>query len=126
MMLGNLIAASLSLLGCSLCWAGSGNIYAYTAEDGSVSLSNVPTDARFTLLVAAPKQATAYCGVAKPAYCGVAAPKQASAYCGVAIKSSNGAAYCGVALKAQETAYCGVVIQDKLETSVRPKLALAA
>jgi hypothetical protein len=85
--------------------------------------------------VAAPKQAAAYCGVAKPAYCGVAASKQAAAYCGVAkpaycgvaIKSSNGAAYCGVALKSQETAYRGVAsIQDKLKTSLRPKLALAA
>jgi len=64
--------------------------------------------------VAAPKQAAAYCGVAKPAYCGVA------------IKSSKGSAYCGVALKSQEIAYCGVAIQDKLKTSVRPKLALAA
>ena len=85
--------------------------------------------------VAAPKQAAAYCGVAKPAYCGVAASKQAAAYCGVAkpaycgvaIKSSNGAAYCGVALKSQETAHRGVAsIQDKLKTSLRPKLALAA
>ena len=76
--------------------------------------------------VAAPKRATAYCGVAKPAYCGVAAPKQATAYCGVAIKSSKGSAYCGAALKSQEIAYCGVAIQDKLKTSVRPKLALAA
>jgi hypothetical protein len=86
--------------------------------------------------VAASKQAAAYCGVAKPAYCGVAVQsKQAAAYCGVAkpaycgvaIKSSNGAAYCGVALKSQETAYRGVAsIQDKLKTSLRPKLALAA
>jgi soluble lytic murein transglycosylase-like protein len=52
-----LIAASLLLLGCSLCGPGWANIYAYTAEDGSVSLSNVPTDARFTLLVGVPAPA---------------------------------------------------------------------
>lgn len=52
-----LITASLLLLGCSLCGSGWANIYAYTAEDGSVSLSNVPTDARFTLLVGAPAPA---------------------------------------------------------------------
>lgn len=52
------IPALLLLLGCSLCRAG-GNIYAYAAEDGSVSLSNVPTDARFTLFVAGPEQTLA-------------------------------------------------------------------
>jgi soluble lytic murein transglycosylase-like protein len=54
-----LIATSLLLLGCSLCGPGWANIYVYTAEDGSVSLSNVPTDARFTLLVGAPKRTLA-------------------------------------------------------------------
>jgi soluble lytic murein transglycosylase-like protein len=59
MMSRDLIAGWLLLLGCSLCRPGWGNIYAYTAEDGTVSLTNVPTDARFTLLVGAPEQPVA-------------------------------------------------------------------
>jgi soluble lytic murein transglycosylase-like protein len=55
MMTSSFIPAFLLLLGCSLCRAG-GNIYAYAAEDGSVSLSNVPADARFTLFVAGSEQ----------------------------------------------------------------------
>nr|WP_251010898.1 lytic transglycosylase domain-containing protein [Variovorax paradoxus] len=58
-MLRKLVAASLLLVGCSLCQLGWGNIYVYTAEDGSVSLSNVPADPRFTLLVGARNQAPA-------------------------------------------------------------------
>ena len=54
-----LITAWLLLLGCSLCRPGWGNIYAYTADDGTVSLTNVPTDARFTLLVGMPEQTIA-------------------------------------------------------------------
>lgn len=79
-------------------------------------------------------QASAYCGVANVAYCGVAAAsetdsrsKEASAYCGVASTSYCGvvagkgrpgltqsAAYCGVvagkpASKGDQSAYCGVV-----------------
>lgn len=53
----NTIAAWLLVLGCVLCRPGWGNIYAYTADDGTVTLSNVPTDVRFTLLVGAPEQA---------------------------------------------------------------------
>ena len=49
--------ASLLLLGCFLCQPGRADVYAYTAEDGSVSLSNVPTDERYTVLIAGPKQA---------------------------------------------------------------------
>lgn len=41
------------LLGCSLCQPGWADIYFYTAEDGTVSLSNVPTDGRYTVLIAA-------------------------------------------------------------------------
>ena len=41
--------ALLAALGCcGQAWAG---IYAYTAEDGSVSLSNVPTESRFAILL---------------------------------------------------------------------------
>jgi soluble lytic murein transglycosylase-like protein len=59
MTLRKLIAAWLLLLGCSLCRPGLGNIYAYTADDGTVSLTNLPTDARFTLLVGVPEHAIA-------------------------------------------------------------------
>lgn len=34
-----------------LCLPAAAGIYSYTAEDGSVSLSNVPTDARYAVLV---------------------------------------------------------------------------
>jgi soluble lytic murein transglycosylase-like protein len=51
--------ACLLLLGYGGCQPGWADIYAYTAEDGTVSLSNVPTDERYTLLIAAPRQATA-------------------------------------------------------------------
>jgi soluble lytic murein transglycosylase-like protein len=53
------MAAWVLLLGCILCRSGWGNIYAYTADDGTVSLTNVPTDARFTLLVGEPEQPNA-------------------------------------------------------------------
>jgi soluble lytic murein transglycosylase-like protein len=59
MMKRKLISAGLLLLGCGLCRPGWGNIYAYTADDGTVSLTNVPTDARFTLLVGVPEQTVA-------------------------------------------------------------------
>lgn len=45
------------LLGCSLCRPGWAEIYSYTADDGTVSLSNVPTDDRYTVLIAATKLA---------------------------------------------------------------------
>lgn len=52
------VAAWLLLLGCCLCRAGWANIYAYTAEDGTVSLSNVPTDARYALMIGNPAPAS--------------------------------------------------------------------
>jgi soluble lytic murein transglycosylase-like protein len=48
------MAAWLLLLGPCLCVPGWAEIYAYTADDGSVSLSNVPSDPRYTLLVPPP------------------------------------------------------------------------
>ncbi len=48
--------AAWLLLGCLLCRPVGADIYAYTADDGTVSLSNVPTDERYTVLIAAPKQ----------------------------------------------------------------------
>jgi hypothetical protein len=47
------------LLGLLLCQPGWADIYAYTAPDGAITLSNVPTDDRYTVLVAAPQQAVA-------------------------------------------------------------------
>jgi len=49
----------LLLLGCCLCRPGWADIYAYTAADGTVSLSNVPTDERYALLIGAQEQAVA-------------------------------------------------------------------
>jgi len=51
--------STLLLLGCWLCRPGWADIYVYTADDGTVSLSNVPTDERYTVLITAPKQAVA-------------------------------------------------------------------
>lgn len=47
--------AAWLLLGCSLYRPVGADIYAYTADDGTVSLSNVPTDERYTVLITAPK-----------------------------------------------------------------------
>jgi soluble lytic murein transglycosylase-like protein len=46
---------------CGICLSRQGwaDIYVYTDADGTVSLSNVPTDDRFTVLIAAPKPAVA-------------------------------------------------------------------
>lgn len=51
MKLPGYILASLCLLGFGLCPVARANIYAYTAADGSVSLSNVPADKRYRMLV---------------------------------------------------------------------------
>lgn len=58
------LVAGMLLLGCwpySTAWA---DIYAYTADDGSVTLSNVPTDGRFTPLITTPVQPDAAPAVA--------------------------------------------------------------
>jgi soluble lytic murein transglycosylase-like protein len=47
------------LLGLCLWRTGWADIYVLAAAEGTVSLSNVPTDARYTVLIAAPQQATA-------------------------------------------------------------------
>ncbi|WP_173065541.1 lytic transglycosylase domain-containing protein [Sulfurimicrobium lacus] len=39
------------LLGCGLVRLAAAGVYAYTAEDGSVSLSNVPADNRYRVLI---------------------------------------------------------------------------
>jgi soluble lytic murein transglycosylase-like protein len=51
--------AGLLLLGYGQCTPGWADIYAFTAENGTVSLSNIPTDERYAVLIAAPKQAVA-------------------------------------------------------------------
>jgi soluble lytic murein transglycosylase-like protein len=43
--------AILLLLGCGLTRPGWADIYAYTADDGSESFSNVPTDERYSVLI---------------------------------------------------------------------------
>ena len=63
-------AASWLLLGLLPCAPGWADIYAYTAADGAVLLSNMPTDDRYTVLVAAVPQAVPaaqLAGVRKPA-----------------------------------------------------------
>jgi soluble lytic murein transglycosylase-like protein len=45
------------LLGIALATPVQADIYSYTASDGAVSLSNVPTDARYRVLIAAPTPA---------------------------------------------------------------------
>ncbi|MCI0516680.1 MAG: lytic transglycosylase domain-containing protein [Woeseiaceae bacterium] len=63
-------AASWLLLGLLLCRPGWADIYAYTAVDGAVTLSNMPTDDRYTVLVAAVPAAVPAvppAGVGKPA-----------------------------------------------------------
>ncbi|OGU23952.1 MAG: lytic transglycosylase [Hydrogenophilales bacterium RIFOXYD1_FULL_62_11] len=56
--------ATLLLLGCGLTRPGWADIYAYTADDGSVSLSNVPTDERYSVLITAAQPALAVAPVA--------------------------------------------------------------
>jgi soluble lytic murein transglycosylase-like protein len=51
--------ASVWLLATGLSAPAWGDIYAYTDAGGAVSLSNVPTDARYTVLIAAPQPAVA-------------------------------------------------------------------
>ena len=63
-------AASWLLLGLLPCAPGWADIYAYTAADGAVSLSNMPIDDRYTVFVAAvPAAAPAapLAGAGKPA-----------------------------------------------------------
>lgn len=59
MLTRNLIATLLLLPGCWPYQAVWADIYAYTADDGSVTLSNVPTDDRYTVLVSTSKQTLA-------------------------------------------------------------------
>ena len=107
----------------------------------------VEKDAAAMCGVAVTKQnAAAMCGVAvtndRAAMCGVAVTKKnAAAMCGVAVTNDR-AAMCGVAVTNDAAAMCGVAkkadsvtalfgaskpfYHDKLNTSLRPKLALAA
>ena len=55
-MISRLCVCTVFLLGSGLSQSGWADIYVYTADDGTVSLSNVPTDNRYTVLIAAPKE----------------------------------------------------------------------
>lgn len=48
--------ATWILLGLCLCRQGWADIYVYTSSDGAVTLSNVPADDRYTVLIASPPQ----------------------------------------------------------------------
>jgi soluble lytic murein transglycosylase-like protein len=50
---------AIFLLDCWLCCPAWAAIYAFTGDDGAVSLSNVPTDERYTLLIGTPEKANA-------------------------------------------------------------------
>src|SRR5439155_1429263 len=92
--------------------------------------------------VAVTAEKAAYCSVAKPAYCSVAVTAEKAAYCSVAkpaycsvAVTAEKSAYCSVAVTGKKAAYCSVaandggargVQRDKLNTSLRPTLALAA
>lgn len=54
------------LLALCLSQPGWADIYVYTAADGTVSLSNVPTDARYEILISAPLPATDAALAAEP------------------------------------------------------------
>jgi soluble lytic murein transglycosylase-like protein len=54
-----LIVNMLLLLGNGLSLPAWADIYALTDADGAISLSNVPTDERYTVLIAAPRQTVA-------------------------------------------------------------------
>lgn len=54
------------LLGLCLWRPGWADIYVYTDADGTVSLSNVPTDARYEVLIAAPLPVTGAAPAAGP------------------------------------------------------------
>ena len=54
-----LIVNMLLLLGNGLSLPAWADIYALTDADGAISLSNVPTDERYTVLIAAPQQTVA-------------------------------------------------------------------
>jgi hypothetical protein len=97
---------------------------AYCAVSTSAAYCAVAKKAAYCAVAKPAASDAAYCAVAKKAaYCAVST---SAAYCAVAKK----AAYCAVAKPANDAAYCAVanrpVSQDKINASVRPKLALAA
>jgi soluble lytic murein transglycosylase-like protein len=58
-MISRTLLVNVLLLGYGLSVPAWADIYAYTDADGAVTLSNVPTDERYTVLIAAPQQAVA-------------------------------------------------------------------
>jgi soluble lytic murein transglycosylase-like protein len=55
-MISRLCVCACFVLGSGLSTSGWADIYSYTGDDGTVSLSNVPADSRYTVLIAAPRE----------------------------------------------------------------------
>jgi soluble lytic murein transglycosylase-like protein len=66
------------VFGLLLCQPGRADIFVFTDADGAVSLSNVPTDDRYTVLIAAQKQEIAAVPVDNAPRSGSVLPKKAS------------------------------------------------
>jgi hypothetical protein len=114
----------------NLAEAGRTTTRLYEQEFGET----VPSRAAFCGAAAAENSA-AFCGTAAKksgdsAFCGATVANDNPAFCGVTAKKANDTAFCGAtAKKSGGDAFCGAskpAYRDKLNTSVRPKLALAA
>jgi soluble lytic murein transglycosylase-like protein len=66
------------VFGLLLCQPGRADIFVFTDADGAVSLSNVPTDDRYTVLIAAQKQEIAAVPVDNVPKSGSVLPRKAS------------------------------------------------
>jgi len=124
---------------CSVAVTGEKAAYCSVAKPAYCSVAVTAEKAAYCSVakpaycsVAVTAEKAAYCSVAKPAYCSVAVTGKKAAYCSVAIAKS---AYCSVAASGKKAAYCSVAAndqgagggqKDKLNTSLRPRLALAA
>lgn len=56
----------LILVGFWLTQPAWADIYAYSADDGTVSLSNVPSDSRYTILIPSHREVTPVAGIIRP------------------------------------------------------------
>jgi len=115
---------------------------AVTAEKAAYCSVAIAKSAYCSVAVTGEKAAYCSVAIAKPAYCSVAATGEKAAYCSVAIAKPAycsvaiaKSAYCSVAATGEQAAYCSVAAgdkgvrgcqKDKLNTSLRPRLALAA
>jgi len=80
MMSRKLIVNILLLLGYGLSLPAWADIYTYTDADGVLSLSNVPTDERYTVLIAGPQQAVAAAAPVTAARTNKTAPARKAGY----------------------------------------------